>query len=516
MVNKEIQMANKVSTHFIRAVIVVLGFFYTASIFRARIFLYTSYFDDFYYYLKIAENFYNGYGSSFMKGVKTNGYQPFYQWFICGLLYLSKLINVDALTFIRPMLSLIFIFFSFNLLKLIKPHTFLSSIIFVSGICGYFLISYNGMESLFAIPLLAILIIRIVKDDISIYGVAFYSIICFFVRIDSILIVMPVLFCYGMKKKLFSAQNFLQTFLAGLIIMIPFLAYIIYNYYQFYVLFPISGLAKSVIKFSGVHKATFTSFFIRGRSFTSVIVLSILIALIIVLLRQRKTSLYLVFFVSGIFLFYFQNAVRSDWGIWVWYFYPFPVLLIVSANEANTLNFEDRFFLKKIAIGISLLSTATFLYFSFILSFPNQPEIIMTAGTEIQQFEKQNKGVYAMGDRAGIVGYLLESPVVQLEGLVMDKEFLENLKNRKKLIDLILPYHVEYYIATNPGKINDSTYLVSEPSQSNGFSSKIVDTISWKVKFEFSKSFRYKFSKDIQHTVIFEVPKNGKIKDAKI
>ena len=111
--------------------VILLGFCYLFPVFRSDIFLYSAFFDDFYYYLKIAENYCSGNGFSFTKGISTNGYQPFYQYFICALVYLSKLVGVNTLVFIRAVLALTFTGFSLLLLRQIKPQFIFSRVVFL-------------------------------------------------------------------------------------------------------------------------------------------------------------------------------------------------------------------------------------------------------------------------------------------------------------------------------------------------------------------------------------------------
>jgi hypothetical protein len=83
---------------------------------------------------------------------------------------------------------------------------------------------------------------------------------------------------------------------------------------------------------------------------------------------------------------------------------------------------------------------------------------------EIKQFSIAHPGIYAMGDRAGRVGYLLDQPVVQLEGLVMDKTYLGYLQRKTSLRDTLDAYHVRYYIGTY-NKPDGDCFLEDEPFQ---------------------------------------------------
>jgi hypothetical protein len=180
----------------------------------------------------------------------------------------------------------------------------------------------------------------------------------------------------------------------------------------------------------------------------------------------------------------------------------------VFSKEFNLLPYTNMSFpnVKLLApLAVVIVVSSAVLY---ALQLDRDP--IIVNGFKVKEFEKNHPGTYAMGDRAGIVGYLASSPVVQLEGLVMDKNFLDKLKHSKKLIDLLQSYKVDYYItySNSTKEIGNSAFIVSEPFQSHGFSPKIVDTISWPVSYRFSIEEKYNKKAALStETIIFKVPK---------
>ena len=74
-----------------------------------------------------------------------------------------------------------------------------------------------------------------------------------------------------------------------------------------------------------------------------------------------------------------------------------------------------------------------------------------------------------MGDRSGTVGYLIGSPLVQLEGLVGDRAFYEKLKAGPPLADVLRDYKIDYYVATGLPR-EHGCYLAREPSQAGPLS----------------------------------------------
>jgi hypothetical protein len=87
---------------------------------------------------------------------------------------------------------------------------------------------------------------------------------------------------------------------------------------------------------------------------------------------------------------------------------------------------------------------------------------IYLEAVDIARFDRTHPGIYAMGDRAGTPGYLLHEPLIQLEGLVMDKAFLTNIREQRPLAEVLREHGVRYYIATNPVE-SHGCWLTAEP-----------------------------------------------------
>ena len=72
--------------------------------------------------------------------------------------------------------------------------------------------------------------------------------------------------------------------------------------------------------------------------------------------------------------------------------------------------------------------------------------------------------------------YVIDQPVVQLEGLVMDAGYLNRIRNREPLVDAMRAYGTRYYIATNLDEI-DGCVTASEPGRAGSRSPKMSVTI---------------------------------------
>ena len=69
-----------------------------------------------------------------------------------------------------------------------------------------------------------------------------------------------------------------------------------------------------------------------------------------------------------------------------------------------------------------------------------------------------------MGDRSGMVAWLMPEPVIQTEGLVMDKAFLGSIRSREGLLPVLARYNVRYYVGTTQ-QMSAGCFRAAEPFQ---------------------------------------------------
>ncbi len=489
--------------------------------------LYSSYTDDFYYYLKIAESFNKGQGLCFTPNIQTNGFQPFYQFFIIGLAAIAGWIGASPLVFIRIALSLLFLGSSLFMLRKVKPKGGIATFIFILGIISYYFISNTGMEVIFIVPVLTWFATGISNKSFSLYKAALLVMIMFFIRIDSFIITLPLFIYYIYDTDALRQRRWQTIFTSFVIMAMPVALYLTINYIFFQSFFPISGLAKTVSKVNGINAATFESF-ARYFPYNLYNLAIVGLYILVVFTGNFKEKIYLHLLAFAILLFYLQTSLRSDWSLWSWYFYPMPSLALLAAAKGKML-FAGRDYsmpkFNRLLYATGAASVSLMILFSFVLwmfyTFPlyrtssigqGKVDILHIAGLRLKEFEDHHTGVYAMGDRAGIVGYLMKSPLIQMEGLVMDKKYMTQLYKTRHLKDLLQTYNVDYYIASNPTRIDDSTFVVKEPFQSKGLSHQITDTIRWNIVDSFTEASKGIFTgktNDQYETVVFKVPAGG-------
>jgi hypothetical protein len=506
--------------HLCVAMILFLFICFINPVWREQIFLYSSFTDDFFYYLQIANNFIDGYGFAFTRGIHTNGYQPLHQYLITALAFISRIWGVEVLILTKLAFGIFFLLSGLTILKMVKPADPKTKLLFLLGVTTWYFISYTGMESLLIVPILTYLCLGIKRQSLTIPRLALLLLLCFFARIDSIIIIIPLALVYLFTNLAFTKKRLQNIVLLSTLVGGPICLYFLLNYYFHESFFPVSGLAKSVESITGIHKYAFKSFLTHKPYNVFNVAVS---AVFLIYLINRKFAIRPLLWAMGLgtLLFYLQTSIRSDWGLWSWYFYPIPVIAFLLASEHWNTS-RKLFSIPRLSSALTVFISFTALAVGFVVlmlyTFPlpfiskdkkGKIDILHVAGFKIKKLESTERGVYAMGDRAAVVGYLLESPLIQLEGLVMNKKYLQDLVAHEKLESLLKKYQVKYYISSNAVKLNDSTYVVREPAQSNGHSKAIVDTINWKVLNEFTLSqpgLIFKNSREVVTTTVFEVP----------
>jgi hypothetical protein len=255
----------------------------------------------------------------------------------------------------------------------------------------------------------------------------------------------------------------------------PVFAYLAVNERIFGTMMPVSGQAKE-IRFHHFPSLAPLISIVNPHSASGILLafpalaLGVLAAILLLRntrLRSGDRSLYAV--ASALIAFPIAHftviSLLSDWPLFLWYLYPF-VLLIFGAALALIATAPDTeipvaaFILRFASIG---MVAAASLYIALIAVF-RKPSDLYLQSADLAQFAVTHPGIYAMGDRSGTPAYLIHYPFVQLEGLTMDKQFLQNIRSQINLAELFRRYGVSYYIATNP-PFRDGCYVLVEPRE---------------------------------------------------
>ena len=146
------------------------------------------------------------------------------------------------------------------------------------------------------------------------------------------------------------------------------------------------------------------------------------------------------------FVFVLILSMRTDWEMWPWYAWVWRPALCASlalwfSPKLNLALLRTRR-VQAFAVAVVLARLAT-------TAWPPGQLDFYQAAIEVRDFAGTHPGVYAMGDRAGMIAYLLPYSLVQTEGLVMDRAFLEHICRQDNLWQTLALYNVRYYIGSS-------------------------------------------------------------------
>ncbi len=429
--------------------------------------------DDFFYYLETAFNFSQTGVSTFDNIHITNGYHPL--WFIIlsviTFIFGKSIATFYTISTIQVLTTYITYKQTAKLFQTILPSTSstINNYLSIITTIVFMLIFKGGMEIILTVPLLLLLINISLEDKINSYEFGLISLLAILSRLDSVcFIIIYAIFLISSKR--------ISVFKLS-ISMIPFLLYILSNILIFDTIMPISGMAKSLrseVYFEFNIIRSFFDFTLNRIFYGTIPGLLIVLNLVIVILNYNKIEIKLKYLFISVILFQISlilySSLFSGWVYWSWYFYSVVFSYIITIYFINT-NF-------KIKKNIILLVTISFIFYALAFSFLKKPTSydIYNEAQLLKKFEKHYVGIYGMGDRAGLPSFYIKSNLIQLEGLMMNREYLEDLQ-KLDLIDLLKKYNVEYYISYNPIKLDDK-FIIAEPIKLFELFINSVDTIS--------------------------------------
>lgn len=419
--------------------------------------------DDFYYYLKAAQNFAGGRGPTFDGTTLTNGFQPLYFLVLSAISCFTQDIGtVFKLLWVLDTLSATAIFllvrevFSRQLKNTYLANTFA---IWVVLYCVRMLVLQ--MEVTLALPLgFAFLVVGFVPAERYIprrcAALGLLAALMMLSRLDAA--ILPALFVAGLLlvreyRPVFTGSN-IGGFLLGSL-PLP-VAYFLINLHYFHQLLPISGTAKELRHGWMPTAKALTNF--HG---TTWIVLGLIVVGSIIgwLMRRHLRPWEKVFCIACFCtppVFYTVEMFLSDWPLWDWYLYVLRFSLagcfvLARAVLANGTLLPQWAQPRMAAFGrviTPLFYCATvFMMCGYHYRANAVMMDIQDAALQLDSFARTHPGRYAMGDRAGMFGYITKSPLLQAEGLMMDRRYLGHIRAEDDLKNVLSGYGVKYYVA---------------------------------------------------------------------
>ncbi len=452
--------------------------------FRNRQLLLGSFQDDFFYYLKVAQNIASSGISTFDGTHLTNGYHPLW---MAVLVVLRMLFHGTVFFVALQAVSLACAAFTYvlllRILRLSLTDMAARAGAFVIGMEALMLIRY-GMEVTLTLPLALLLIWLLLRDGApktlgQAAWLGFIASLMVLSRLDSaILLALVALAVFTVDRPWRPSGVAVAGFLCGLL---PLLAlYFVSNVHYFHLLTPASGLAKQM-KASHMPSVTPWKSLLPDNRMRAIILLPELILLVAglllafrrisgprVLAWQRPILVALLLFpLVHLALF----SMLSDWNVWPWYFYSITLSAAAAYVLVACLLHGQWTVRVAGAYGCVLILYALL----YAIKGPNSTSILQSS-QEVANYMDAHPGIYLMGDQAGTTAYLSHQPIVQAEGLVMDRDFLTRMRNGQPLRDVAFAYHARYY-AVLGALDRDGCFYVAEPTNSGPASPKMMGTI---------------------------------------
>jgi hypothetical protein len=429
--------------------------------------------DDFFYYLKVAQNLAHGHGSTFNGIVPTNGYHPLWTLLLTAMSFFTTSPR-GIMTFLAIVIfaaTAATYFLSRSILRLSGVGEIMSSALAVYiGLYSLHLYT-GGMEVILTIPLLFGLIVLALRTEFwtrgplqaTVLGLLASALILS--RLDSIMLaglIFLALLAHSATRRLFTPKV-----LIGLAIgLLPLALYFLSNQVFFHTWLPVSGMAKQ-LKFNH-HFASpaYGSLFHKTKSQLLNVLPVPLALLLLPLVWKRLTAIQQAIYpvvLAFPFIYLAILSFLSDWKLWDWYFYSFRVALCI-AFALFCLWSPTRSVLRQPLVG-AVVALAMFALVLKTHSSTGAQIQLLEVADDVRDFSATHPGTYAMGDRSGMVGYLLPQPLVQTEGLMMDRGFLSNIQQQLPLREALAKYNVRYYIATTYPPYAIGCLHVAEPYQ---------------------------------------------------
>jgi hypothetical protein len=433
--------------------------------------------DDFLYYLKVAQNIAHGHGSTFNSITSTNGYQPLWLAVLVALSWFTEdpkaiLTFLAATDFLAALATFLLA------RKLIRSSCARPLLVFA---LAAFITIYSvtlffyGMEATLAVPILlavCCLLLNVswlAQSPLHTFALGLMLSAMVLARIDTL--ILGALILAGMLVSTPLRALMRPRLITGVVLgLVPLACYFLLNHFLFHTWLPISGSAKELRLTHLPSLEPWRVFFHPLAAAYAVVLLAAL--LLIPGIRSRLTPMSRVLFPAVLFfpfLYYFILCCVSDWTLWGWYMYPLRSALCVSFLIFCLWRPARQFLERPLVTGVLLLVVFASLG---MLRWRRQQADIYAATLDIQSFASTHPGIYAMGDRAGRVGYLLPYPLVQTEGLMMDRAYLNLIKNQTPLKDMLARYDVRYYVATAYAPFT-GCFQAAEPAKGGPTSAKM-------------------------------------------
>lgn len=418
--------------------------------------------DDFFYYLKPAQNLAWLHRSTFDGTTLTNGYHPLYFVLITAAsLFVHTIPGIFRALWVLDTLSATAIFLLTRRLfsRVSSPILSNGFALAVTLLCIPLLC--DQMEVTLALPLGFAFLLTGFVDGPKITprrsaALGLLGALTFLARLDAGILVFCYVasaFCTREYRAAFTPRN-LASFL-GTCLPLP-AVYLWMNYHFFRTILPISGRAKELRH--GWKLSLFLPASFNGRSelLLNVAVIAAVLAWALRRYLRTREKVFLFTVLATPFVFYTLEMIVSDWPIWNWYFYDLRFAaagalllagIFISRHVLGAGYPQIQSWIESERSALVILAAVVVVLCTIQYKIDHWMVEIQHAAGVLDDFEQSHPGKYAMGDRAGMFAITTTSPVLQTEGLVMDRTYLEHIRAQDDLRSVLSSYGVNYYVA---------------------------------------------------------------------
>jgi hypothetical protein len=430
--------------------------------------------DDFYYYLKVAQNLAHGRGSTFNGIVPTNGYHPLYLLVIAAICRFTNSLDhiLTAVWLLATAMTVVTFHLAYRILRCFSPRVPVcaAAACFLTVACLD--LFRDGMEVTLVIPLALGLLLLLMHEGVwtarRCFVASLTAAVMVLARLDSALLIVSLAVLLPISRRVRANLTWAKA-VAVAAGMVPLAVYFAVNVLHFHALLPVSGEAKELRLSHGFSSHAFSSTYVLSTHEHRHLIPGLLAILgfLFLPLALRERSLSRRTALLAMLLLPWQQLVAlsflSDWFIWSWYLYTFnlaacaTLCLVLVAAEAR----YTRAVLTTVLLAASLVAVLEARQMLIVRQSEDLPNV--TNGLRLAEFARTHPGIYAMGDLGGAAGFFLPYPLVQTEGLVMDPPFLQKIHHQDDLIRVLRQYGVRYYVSSVDYKTHPPCFHAVEP-----------------------------------------------------
>ncbi|HEX3397433.1 MAG TPA: hypothetical protein VHS76_12095 [Steroidobacteraceae bacterium] len=336
----------------------------------------------------------------------------------------------------------------------------------------------NGMESTIAVPLMLWLLLELARPaEMTVrrsMRLGFIASLAVLARLDiGIAVAIAISGFVVLARPGFSEGLRLLLGFAGGGILVPL--YALWNFIEFGSPLPVSALAKQLVVTRG-----FSTGYVRYLAFGTefgpsiALILPLGFAALLLLTRQnpaRRTAHFagaVIMVFAGVF--FFLNAL-SGWIFFGWYAYPLPAAAIAALAFIDQRFISSREQRRSIAIAACIVVAAgSAISLKYFIEHGPKWSVgdnaLLATAYDLAAHMQQHRGLISMGAIAGVVGYVADRPLLQLEGILADAHLVEHIRRQDSLASVLAEYRADYLIVSVAGiplEIHDGCAVITQP-----------------------------------------------------